>query len=110
MDIKELHGKEADLEDNRGYAPMNPQPIRIEAVDRAESKYRDLLDSDEYHEEIELAQQFQKVNKYLTNDERMEVASRFKDEKWGHGTKKNTITVICDYLKLTEADLGEDHD
>ncbi len=92
--------KDADTTDNREIQQMNPEPIRTGVVDRAEAKYRELLDSDEYHEETELAKEFQKVNDYLSNDERMSVAERFKDEKWGHGTKKNTNTVISEYLKL----------
>ncbi len=94
--------KDADTTDNRDIKQVNPEPIRIKFVDRAEERYRELLDDDETDEDV-LAEHFKVVDRNLSNDERMAVADRFKGEAWGHGTKKNTITVINEYLKQEKA-------
>ena len=87
-----------DDDGNAAKQQVNPDPIRIKFVDRAEERYRELLADEETVEE-ELVELFKTVDRNLSNDERMAVADRFKGEKWGNGTKKNTITVINEYLK-----------
>ena len=86
-----------------GFEPKEREKIGTDAIDvdkvnKAEIKYRELLDADV--EEIDRAKAMQEVHYGLTPDEQIEVHNRFGQEKLDLNPRKNKRSAIKEYLMM----------
>ncbi len=85
------------------YVQVSPEPIRQEAVDFAVKTYKEILEADDV-DDWEGYDKMQAIDRRLTNDERMEVANVFGEEKNPSNKREKYISLVNKYLKHSTAD------
>jgi len=77
---------------------IGTDPIDVDKVNKAEIRYRELLEEDV--EEDACAKAMQEINAGLSNDERIEIHNRFGQEKLPDNPRKNKRSAIKEYLSM----------
>lgn len=82
----------------RGWDQIDNKPMDVDAINKAEIRFRELLDAD--IEDGPCATAMQEVEATLSRDELVEAMSRFGQEKLPDNNRKNKKTAIKEYLQM----------
>ena len=82
----------------RGWSQIDNKPMDIDVINKAEIRFRELLDADV--EENACAIAMKEIESTLSKDELMETLSRFGQEKLPDNPRKNKKTAINEYLAM----------